>query len=642
MKHFRLSHLKERTIGIIPENGYDTEERQSLKALKFMDWKATKEDVKIRTARSKGGEKAVKAGDHTYKLDGWIEEQQKGIEFHGCLYHACPKCYPDDQMVLPIHNRQKITAGKRREEDRKRTEALRQVLPNLEIYWEHEVDEMLKHDPDMAKHFADYEDDGPIHLRDGFMGGRTGPCKVYHKAPPGHKIGYFDVTSEYPFICATTAYPVDHPSLEVLNQLVDWKHPDDNPYKLSVLKVFVVPPKHVDVPVLPVKFDERLLFPLCKTCALEHPEGAALDNYICPHKEDKERGWIGEYNAIELDAALAAGYRVKKVYRVLQWHVSDNTLFRDYIAEFMAMKVHASGFPVEVKGNEELEEKYMDECRTKFGIHIERAKMIPNKAKRTLAKLCLNSLWGRFSIRSGLSHVEIVDDPARLCEMLNDRSIDVTDLYQLNEEVILVTYETKKPFIEENESSNVLISSWTTSAARLYLLKLMEKVVRATGCVLLYVDTDSLVYSYPECANPLESDIGPHLGQLTDEIGGDYEIVEWVCGGPKNYAIKLHKKGAPPDQFEYIVKVRGFRLSWDVQENQGLRYERMKEMVLHYAETGEREVFPIHYPNFLRPSMRKGIVYSTPLTKNYRAYISKGVLTPDYFVRDFGYTPKDE
>jgi G:T-mismatch repair DNA endonuclease (very short patch repair protein) len=28
-----------------------------------------------------------------YKLDGWHEETQTAYEFHGCVFHSCPRCY---------------------------------------------------------------------------------------------------------------------------------------------------------------------------------------------------------------------------------------------------------------------------------------------------------------------------------------------------------------------------------------------------------------------------------------------------------------------------------------------------------------------------------------------------------------------
>jgi hypothetical protein len=90
-------------------------------------------------------------------------------------------------------------------------------------------------------------------------------------------------------------YPIGHPKVHVVNKNVDWQDPRDNPYKLALLKVFLIPPRECDVPVMPVKFekDDRLLFPLCASCAQQLPEGGLdlNDDYSC-HHNDTNRGWV--------------------------------------------------------------------------------------------------------------------------------------------------------------------------------------------------------------------------------------------------------------------------------------------------------------------------------------------------------------
>uniref|UniRef100_A0A914P3L0 DNA-directed DNA polymerase n=1 Tax=Meloidogyne incognita TaxID=6306 RepID=A0A914P3L0_MELIC len=139
------------------------------------------------------------------------------------------------------------------------------------------------------------------------------------------------------------------------------------------------------------------------------------------------------------------GYVVTKVFRVLEYDSADDQLFAPYISEFMAAKIHSSGFDSCMKGNFEKEEKFIKECKEKFGIHIERSKMGPNKGKRTQAKLMLNNLWGRFSLRNfGLSQCAITDNPAELHKFYNDKSIEITGLDELTEEILLITYIKKK------------------------------------------------------------------------------------------------------------------------------------------------------------------------------------------------------
>uniref|UniRef100_A0A915LSZ5 DNA-directed DNA polymerase n=1 Tax=Meloidogyne javanica TaxID=6303 RepID=A0A915LSZ5_MELJA len=203
------------------------------------------------TAHSVGGEKKV----GNFKLDGWVEERNLGIEVNGCAWHGCPKksCYPDDNMMLPNG----MTAGKRRLKDYERKKFILEQGIDLKIFWECEIREMLENDRDMKEKFNNYLDEGPLEIRACFFGGRTGPLKLIHEARPGEKISYFDVTSLYPFTNFNTNYPIGHPIVHTLNEEVHWTCAADNPYKLALLKVFVIPPKKIDIPVLPAKFDEE-------------------------------------------------------------------------------------------------------------------------------------------------------------------------------------------------------------------------------------------------------------------------------------------------------------------------------------------------------------------------------------------------
>ena len=65
-----------------------------------------------------------------------------------------------------------------------------------------------------------------------------------------------------------------------------------------------------------------------------------------------------------------------KLFRVLEYTSSDNSLFRSYIAEFMAQKIHSSGFDDSIKGNAEAEDRFIRECAENFDIIIDRNKMV--------------------------------------------------------------------------------------------------------------------------------------------------------------------------------------------------------------------------------------------------------------------------
>uniref|UniRef100_A0A914P3X6 DNA-directed DNA polymerase n=1 Tax=Meloidogyne incognita TaxID=6306 RepID=A0A914P3X6_MELIC len=73
----------------------------------------------------------------------------------------------------------------------------------------------------------------------------------------------------------------------------------------------------------------------------------------------------------------------------------------------------------------------------------------------------------------------------------NDQSIQIASIDELLTWNIIDCIYEEKEWIEEHECSNIVISLWTTSAARIHLLRAMQQVVRAEGCTLLYTDTDS-------------------------------------------------------------------------------------------------------------------------------------------------------
>ena len=68
---------------------------------------------------------------------------------------------------------------------------------------------------------------------------------------------------------------------------------------------------------------------------------------------------------------------------------------------------------------------------------------------------------------------------------------------------------------------------------------------------VLYYDTDSVIYKWSAGLPKIET--GDYLGDLKDELNGDH-IIEFVSGGPKNYAYRT--VGGKVE-----CKVRGFTLN---------------------------------------------------------------------------------
>jgi hypothetical protein len=344
--------------------------------------------------------------------------------------------------------------------------------------------------------------------------------------------------------------------------------------------------------------------------------------------------WTG--TTIELAAALKVGYVVTKVFSALVYEQFSDEIFKGYVGDFMAMKIHASGFDKDMD-TEEKQKQYILECDKFFNIKINKEKMFPNAAKRTLAKLANNSLWGKFAEGENLSKTVITNNPAILRKFLDNRRLEVSSVDLLNDDVIMLTYKSHKDFVQSGKTNNVAIAAWTTSLARLRLLDALQAVVtreneKGKSAVVLYWDTDSILYAIREgFDDPLAFLENPHLGGLKDEKPG-MEILEYCSGGPKNYALKMRNNKT--NELLYEMKIRGLTL--DFATCQKLQYETFRRKILNFGNDDE-PLLSVHYEGVLRPDDKTGNVYTTPMTKIFRPVIRKGIVDDEYQIRDFGH-----
>ena len=80
-------------IAKIPPGGYKTDQ-YSKSSIQWLEWVSHRQGVRIQHALN-GGEKSL-AGSR-YKLDGYCQETETAYEFHGCVFHGCPQCFPEDR-----------------------------------------------------------------------------------------------------------------------------------------------------------------------------------------------------------------------------------------------------------------------------------------------------------------------------------------------------------------------------------------------------------------------------------------------------------------------------------------------------------------------------------------------------------------
>ncbi|KAJ8962385.1 hypothetical protein NQ318_018369 [Aromia moschata] len=300
--------------------------------------------------------------------------------------------------------------------------------------------------------------------------------------------------------------------------------------------------------------NNKLMFVLCRTC------GETMNQEECTHT-DEQRALTGTWVIDEVNKALTLGYELMKIHEIWNYQVDQfNTvtkaggLFTDMMNKFIKVKQQASGWPNNCSTQEQ-KDRYIEEFLTRENVQLEFAEIIENPGLRSLAKLILNSFWGKLGQRENQPKTKIVRDPSEFFGMLIDPGIFVNSALPINEDTLVVNWEQKEEAYDILSTVNVVIAAYVTTQARLKLYSYLERL----GDRVLYYDTDSVIYVSKE--GEYEPETGNFIGDLTDELeiyGKGCYITEFVPGGPKNYAYKVY---SVRDKEEKVVcKVKGISL----------------------------------------------------------------------------------
>jgi len=406
MSSFRKNHLQPGTIGIVPRGGYRGRDKASYTALKWLAYEQYRlgDKYKILTAEN-GREYKI----NNIKVDGFCELKLAGrtverrvYQFHGCYFHACPECVKDEKF------RTRIRGGNDDPYQKTQTNAanLRNEGYTVVEMWECQFNHNLQNNADMKSFFETHKfsRSEPLNLRDALCGGRTSALKTYMKADlsKGERIHFYDVCSEYPFVNFKRKYVFGHPQIHLEN---DPQMPPV-PSWIGVAKLTVLPPRDLYLPVLQYKCCNKLMFPLCRTCA----ENMLTEK--CNHVPE-ERMLTSTWCTPEIHLALEKNYTIVRVHELYQYpgckeykpETDEEGLFSSYVKTHMALKFEASGWPANVTTEEE-KDQFIQETLQKDGIQIRKEKVAKNAGKRTLAKLILNSFCKYLCITACINYFE--------------------------------------------------------------------------------------------------------------------------------------------------------------------------------------------------------------------------------------------
>ena len=215
----------------------------------------------------------------------------------------------------------------------------------------------------------------------------------------------------------------------------------------------------------------------------------------------------------------------------------------------------------------------------------------------------------------------MVYEPKRFFDLLYSSEYEVCDGRMVNGDMIEVQYRNTEEFVEQNNKVNVVIAAFTTAYAHLKLYDLLDLLQER----VLYYDTDSVIYVH----QPGKSDppLGNYLGDLTDELNGDY-ITSFVSGGPKNYAYRT-KKGKTD------TKIRGITL--DYATTRKLNHDVIRDLVRLHTDCETDAKVTVDIPFKITRDKKEKSIVTKRMRKDYRVVYNKRVITENYETLPYGY-----
>ena len=281
-------------------------------------------------------------------------------------------------------------------------------------------------------------------IQKSFFGGRTECRQLYRKwslddVKKGNYAELFDITSQYAAVMLYDILPygkISWVDVSKISSCEEWIKKLDN--KVAIIECTFICNKKLYHPVLVTKDKGKLI------ASLEITSGV--------------------YTSTELLEAINQGYKITSITRALICSGDRGQLFNSYIDKFAEMKI-----------------KYSP------------GKPLANPGLRSLAKLMLVSLWGKFGERDNYSECAYFhrDDPLawnKLLERYENDSISDIIINESTENYICVTFVER--YKRKNKHTNLMLASFITAGGRLRLYEHLSKL----GDRVLYHDTDSIIY----------------------------------------------------------------------------------------------------------------------------------------------------
>lgn len=530
-------------------------------------------------------------------VDGYAPESNTLYWYLSCSYWGCPECmieYNEFNWIIPERG---MYASDVRNNLESILESLRRNYRNVVTIWGHNFHCAFE-DPYVVKSFQ------LMNPQDCFYGGRTEVFQLYSNAALLEKeIHYYDVTSLYPSVYAHYPLPLGNP-VHVTGHQIDLTrfHPTASNRYYGFARVKVIPRKTDLIGLLPQRDSTsgRLFFPV-------YP---------------MEGCWGTE----ELYLAMQNGYEIENIYEMYYWDERNKSCchFAAYVNYFFQLKQEAEGWKKLGASSDTPSEEEMSMLVEKlYYQNGNLARIRPQKVKknavlRSLAKLYLNSLWGKFAQKSSKTNHTTIYGTQQFLNLWNHKQINQSSckFREISPGVYKTSYDVKNEFINPVKHGNLFIAAKVTETARCVL---HQKMLQVGPENVIYCDTDSVIFLYSTVMGVL-TDVG--LGKWTNEY--PQHVIEHVYAlAPKLYSLRLKLKEDPSYE---VFRAKGVQLTLENQNR--MLFESVKPLIENIVK-GSSSPFTLPVKNFTifsnsgNSALPYGQVYSRYNEKKVRAIITK-------------------
>lgn len=536
--------------------------------------------------------------DLNLNIDGYCPETNEVYLFLDCDYWGCPMCHLENHQFNNEIPERGMYASDVKDHLEYLMCQLNQKYSKVNYIWSHDFnrEEVPEYIQECCNLFEP---------EDAFYGGRCEVFKPFCKPQDDEEIQYIDVCSLYPSVYAGKQLPLGKPIHMIGENIerirLDPMHP--NRY-FGFVKCHVTPNKKDLLGLLPKRDEEsgRLFFP------------------VTPMKGC----WFTE----EIYLAMQNGYIIDEVYEIYHWderNRSDQHI-RPYVDYFFRMKQEAEGWKKLGASSDDPTEEEKDEIVERLFIQngrlgrIRKEKVKYNPVLRALAKLYLNSLWGKLAQKRSKSCHMTVYGCQQLLDLIENPHVIMSSckFREISPGVYKVHFDLKQEYLPSVKHGNLFIGAAVTAHARCVLHSKMLVVGPEN---VIYCDTDSIVLIKKAFMGIL-TDVG--LGKWTDEYP-KYHILQIYALAPKLYSLMLQLKSNENESYESF-RAKGVQLTLTNQEK--LAFNNIKPLIENLI-TGKNTDYSVEVNNFsifsnsTNNRLPFGQVYTRENVKKIRGIITK-------------------